>query len=881
MAVINGLETVCSLLDLSYEKFQNEYDMSVAKVSGNIERLHHELADLHKRFGWSLNSIIGFDSLTENPGKRSDIMPELIRVGMLNHKSGLISLPALLPLLNSQALLYDSQDDKESGDRWLQEMCLRTLTSVKAMMVKVKFIDLAGYGECFGQLLSIDKKIIGEVLTNQTEVDAYITSISSTIKVRQSDIVRNGCKTIEEYNGKSSEKMIYECIFINMFPLRLSDNQINNLLRIIKYGASVGIIMFLTLDKNTKMPDNIDADYKNYFILLQKNNINRISKLWDDSYDFLMDQMNGADYSNLITKINTSFMQLSQQQTDMLSFMAPSPSQTAVNQLMCAPFGLKVNSKDIVEYCIGSTRSDGIKHSLILGRSGSGKSILLHNIIINFAWNYHPKDLRFYFMDFKNGNEFQYYAKLPHTRVVQLDNNKAYGVSVLSHITDIIKERSVLFTKKGCQNVDSYRKTGEHVPTIIVVIDEFQQLLNSYGNDSTIEFIAQQGRSYGIFLILATQSLAGVQLSTNTQNNISTRILMQSNSDSDARTVLGDNSKHKNLLQSPGECLFCVDVNMDSFIHMRSGAIADGEIEAIVEKLKNTYPKWCHQIVYSGNAYATWESNYTILSEKAKLYLGEATLFDTEHANITLSEQLRNMLILGSDMKTVQNLVHTLVFQIINKLASVKVFIVDGFDDQIFQNEITGHDINGLLSVSGDLNRQISDFMDYVGSGNNAFMFILNSAALNLQDSGILHVIEYGNLFIHFNQSAEYQAQNIRICKKTDMHSAASAGNVNVGVNTPDWLNNRRPSHSDLPKQESFTYSKLSDINEVFFPYRFFITGHGFRGISAVTSENLTFFVNMEKGETFSEVLNAIIFNKEAPCKTIKIYHNAVGLTLS
>jgi len=60
------------------------------------------------------------------------------------------------------------------------------------------------------------------------------------------------------------------------------------------------------------------------------------------------------------------------------------------------------------------------QHVLMAGKTGSGKSTLMHILVTNLALHYSPDELEFYLIDFKKGVEFKTYAanRLPHARVI-------------------------------------------------------------------------------------------------------------------------------------------------------------------------------------------------------------------------------------------------------------------------------------------------------------------------------------------------------------------------------------------------------------------------------------------------------------------------------
>ena len=113
------------------------------------------------------------------------------------------------------------------------------------------------------------------------------------------------------------------------------------------------------------------------------------------------------------------------------------------------------------------------------GKTGSGKSTLFHVIITNLALWCSPEQVEFYLVDFKKGVEFKCYAtqRLPHARVVAIESDREFGLSVLQRVDEELKRRGDLFRKLGVQDVAGYKRAGgtEPMPRTLLMIDEFQE----------------------------------------------------------------------------------------------------------------------------------------------------------------------------------------------------------------------------------------------------------------------------------------------------------------------------------------------------------------------------------------------------------------------
>ena len=160
---------------------------------------------------------------------------------------------------------------------------------------------------------------------------------------------------------------------------------------------------------------------------------------------------------------------------------------------------------------------------LIGGAVGQGKSNLLLDVIYSLAARYSPDELEMLLLDFKQGLEFKRFDRdadgrnwLPHARVLCLESNKAFGLSVLQFVSDEMIRRAELFNRVRCNGFSSYRKTtGEPLRRLLLIIDEFQVLFDGH-DDMTgdavrlFENIAKQGRAYGIHVLLSSQTVSGI-----------------------------------------------------------------------------------------------------------------------------------------------------------------------------------------------------------------------------------------------------------------------------------------------------------------------------------------------------------------------------------
>ena len=165
---------------------------------------------------------------------------------------------------------------------------------------------------------------------------------------------------------------------------------------------------------------------------------------------------------------------------------------------------------------------DATPHWLIGGRTGGGKTVFLLDILYGLAARYSPQDLALYLLDFKEGVSFTEFTPrpgdptfIPHARAVGIESDREYGVAILRELDAEMTRRSVAMKAVGVARYAQLR-AERPVPRIVCVIDEFHVLFA--GNDglakeavSLLENVARKGRSYGIHLVLASQTTSGIE----------------------------------------------------------------------------------------------------------------------------------------------------------------------------------------------------------------------------------------------------------------------------------------------------------------------------------------------------------------------------------
>ena len=179
-------------------------------------------------------------------------------------------------------------------------------------------------------------------------------------------------------------------------------------------------------------------------------------------------------------------------------------------------------------------------HLLIVGPTGSGKSELLKLMLSSLIENQRVELVLF---DFKGGATLEKF--LPTSVGMGTDLDLQGSEKLIAYIQSELASREKLFAARKVSEIRQLDLLGETIRPIVVVIDEFSACLASGQKAAVcIEDVLARGRSLGVFLIAASQSLTGISRSLLT--NLRARIAMGSSDPIDF-VQLGI-SPHKTIL---------------------------------------------------------------------------------------------------------------------------------------------------------------------------------------------------------------------------------------------------------------------------------------------------------------------------------------------
>lgn len=238
-------------------------------------------------------------------------------------------------------------------------------------------------------------------------------------------------------------------------------------------------------------------------------------------------------------------------------------------------------------------------HSFIIGQSGSGKSVFLHNIIGGAMLKYAPEDLQLYLLDFKLGGvEFNRYQGAKHVKALLVDNSDSQvTLEILRELRGSMTERGKLLRSAGVNNIGEYNKLHQQdrMPHVLVVADECHEMFKADDSiprqvrneisDIVIK-IAKEGRSQGVHLVFATQTLSGTEISSEIINNVSDFYLLKC-AQTDSERLVPNSSAITSELSTGQIYYHHVDEQVKFQAYYTDKEAAEKLMAAIVEKAKD------------------------------------------------------------------------------------------------------------------------------------------------------------------------------------------------------------------------------------------------------------------------------------------------------
>lgn len=229
-------------------------------------------------------------------------------------------------------------------------------------------------------------------------------------------------------------------------------------------------------------------------------------------------------------------------------------------------------------------------HLLIAGSTGSGKSVCVNSLILSILYKRSPQQVKLILVDPKIV-ELKLYNDIPHLLTPVITEPKR-ALQSLQYCLCEMERRYALLDGLGVRDIISYNRrveerhiAAEKLPYIVVIIDEFADLMATTGKEleSTIARLCAMSRAVGIHLVLATQRPSIDVITGLIKANIPSRIAFAVASKVDSRIIIDQVGAEK--LLGRGDMLFVSAANPVP-IRIQGTFVNDDEVERVVSFVK-------------------------------------------------------------------------------------------------------------------------------------------------------------------------------------------------------------------------------------------------------------------------------------------------------
>ncbi|MSQ97321.1 MAG: DUF87 domain-containing protein [Gemmataceae bacterium] len=586
---------------------------------------------------------------------------------------------AFLPFPAQASLLYRADGEgKTAALESLEALLLRCWTAMPAGKVRTTIIDPVGRGENFSAFMHLadhDEKLVdGRIWTETLQIDERLTNLTVHMENVLQKYLRNQFETLAEYNTQAGEVAEpFHFLVVAHFPVNFSEDAARRLVSLASAGARCGIYTFVVVDRKLPMPHGFNIeDLENVCTILdwQKSYF-----AWEDD-DFGMFPLTleksppPKRCTELLQQVGAEAVRASKVEVPFEWIMPTRDAWWASDSAA----GLKVpigrfgaQSKQYLSLGQGTSQ-----HVLVAGKTGSGKSTLLHVLIAQLAMFYSPREVELYLIDFKKGVEFKAYASLslPHARVIAIESEREFGLSVLQRLDGELTRRGELYRTAGVNDLASFREYAKknkapNLPRIMLIVDEFQEFFieedRLAGEASLLlDRLVRQGRAFGMHMLLGSQTIGGAySLARTTIDQMAVRIALQC-SEADAHLILNRDNTEARLLSRPGEGIYNAMHGMLEGNHLFQVVwLNDSKRDELLRQLRDKSrqrEEYLTPIVFEGAAPADLTQNQ--LLQKAwrepqkptttwSAWLGDAIAIKDPTAATFRKQSGSNLLILG------------------------------------------------------------------------------------------------------------------------------------------------------------------------------------------------------------------------------------------
>lgn len=435
-----------------------------------------------------------------------------------------------------------SNKSANKAEARLNQLVVDMLLSLPSRSINIHFVDLTFSAQASFLTRNLDEKIYGKLISSSNDWNHLKDSLREKM-----------AKALEEYgdvakynDSKNRVVVPYDVVVINDYQKCV--NEMSDLDALFENGHKGGIYFILMNNLDFKSDRDIDSlmALKDFYQVLEAENFGNYSK---DAFIRCTPILDNPILAKACFNYINEGAELPQVAVTSVDYdKILSKGFETIDKAMVIPVGSSENG-ELVDFTIDTVSHI---HCFIIGQSGTGKSVFLHDVIIGAMAKYSPDELELYLMDFKIGGvEFNRYRNEKHVKALLVDNSDIQiTLEILRDISNKMRERGKQLRASGVSNIVEYNQVNptKKMPRIVFIADECHVMFPTMNSKDTklyreiseiLQKIAKEGRSQGVHLVLATQTIAQAEISSEILNNISDFYLLKCSPSDSERLVRG------------------------------------------------------------------------------------------------------------------------------------------------------------------------------------------------------------------------------------------------------------------------------------------------------------------------------------------------------
>lgn len=627
-------------------------------------------------------------------------VPRLTRAGTFSRNVTLpggkdsqsVALSAMVPVVGRGGCVMIAEGKELDAARdALQSILVRLIASLPPGSLRLTLVDQLGVGNNFALLTPFHEVIRGQMVWHDPkQIGNALDSLIEHMAMVTQKYLTTSFANIEQYNeSQGVVEEAYRVLAIANFPAGFDRNTAEQVVSIAQNGPRSGVYVILSADRKQPMPFGFKFEDLARFCTVLEGTMNE-GFIWHPNVHGWTETaaswsaailrrgrvtLDGPPPARTVEAIADATKDGAVKRTTVkVAFSRFVPSELWTGSTargISVPIGRAGNKDQMFELSVGA---DAAHHALIGGRTGSGKSILMKGLITSLCQRYSPEELELYLIDFKGGVEFRVFSALPHARVIALESERELGLSVLEGLLREKTARERILKQNEVNDLPGYRERGGSMSRILLIVDEFQVFFESNDRLSTrtraaLDDLARKGRSFGIHVVLASQSIsasAGADLDQATLNQFGLRIALAMNESDSTRILSRENDAAKFLTRSGEAILNARNGLPGGNVRFQVAYVTDEEVGGNVDGIRQLAERkkiGRKPFVFEGSRPATIADNTGLAEVIATapdsapraipLYLGEPAAIQESHTCYKMRRQAGdNLLLLGQHDET-------------------------------------------------------------------------------------------------------------------------------------------------------------------------------------------------------------------------------------